>query len=71
MMDITKLDMEYLQQPVYSFHSIAWSCIADIDLNSEVFRCCGDIRFEIWGAWRVLSLLACRGNLELSNGYQV
>lgn len=57
--------MEYSERPVYFFLSVAWSVIADIDLNSEVIRCMGKIRFDIWGAWRVMSLLQCRGTLKL------
>ena len=49
--------MEYEPRPIYSFLSVAWSVIADIDLNSEVFRCLGPFRFDLWGFWRVLSLL--------------
>jgi sphingosine kinase len=41
---------------VYSFLSVAWGIIADIDLESEKIRCCGDSRYTIWGAYRALSL---------------
>ena len=57
--DLTRLDLEYEPKPVYSFLSVAWATIADVDLNSEVLRCLGALRFDIWGAWRVLSLLEC------------
>ena len=54
-MDITKLDMEYPPgDPVYSFLSTAWAIIADIDINSEAVRCCGDARFTLWGIYRAL-----------------
>ena len=56
-LDLTELKLEYEERPVYSFLSLSWAAIADIDLNSEVLRCCGALRLEVWGVWRVLSLL--------------
>lgn len=69
--DLTKLEMEFEAKPVYSFLSVAWSVIADIDLNSEVCRCLGAMRFDLWGAWRVMSLLQCRGTLSLQNAQTI
>ena len=54
MMDLTELTLEYEKQKVYSFLSTTWSIIADIDINSEAIRCCGSVRFTIWGVWRAL-----------------
>ena len=56
-LDLTELKLEYEERQVYSFLSLSWAAIADIDLNSEVLRCCGALRLEVWGVWRVLSLL--------------
>ena len=52
--DLTEFTMEYQpHEKVYSFLSFAWSIFADIDIGSEVIRCCGPARFHIWGALRV------------------
>lgn len=67
--DMTKLELEYEAKPVFSFLSVAWATIADIDLNSEVLRCLGALRFDIWGAWRVLSLLECQGTLDMQDAH--
>jgi sphingosine kinase len=69
--DLTKLSLEYHTQPVYSFLSVAWSVIADIDLNSEVMRCLGPLRFDLWGVWRVLSLLECRGTFSMKDSISI
>lgn len=34
---------------IYSFLSFAWAFIADVDIESEIFRCCGGCRFDIYG----------------------
>ncbi len=31
---------------------MTWAIISDIDINSEVLRCCGNARYDIYGAWR-------------------
>ncbi len=71
LIDLTRLKMEYEPHFVYSFLSVAWSVIADIDLNSEVCRCLGPLRFDLWGAWRVMSLLECRGSLCFKDVQQI
>lgn len=58
MMDMTEMQLEYLQndpirKKIYSFLSLTWALISDIDLNSEHLRCCGDTRFTVWGLYRV------------------
>ena len=53
-MDLTELDCEYEKKKLYSFLSVAWAIIADVDINSEAIRCCGPPRFTVWGAWRTL-----------------
>lgn len=49
--------------PIYSFLSVCWAVIADCDLNSEVLRCLGPVRFTIWGVWRCLALIRYQGSL--------
>lgn len=63
--DLTKLTLEFEPKPVYSFLSTAWSVIADIDLNSEVCRCLGAFRFDVWGAYRVCNLMHASGTVEM------
>ncbi len=65
-MDLTELKLEYQVQPIYSFLSVAWAVIADCDLNSEVLRCLGSVRFTIWGVWRCLALLRYQASLTCS-----
>ena len=53
-MDLTELDCEYEKKKIYSFSSVAWGIIADVDINSEAIRCIGPPRFTVWGAWRTI-----------------
>ena len=69
-MDITELQLEYHSKPVYSFLSVSWAVIADCDLNSEVLRFLGKLRFDLWGVWRVLSMVRYRGTLQIE-GQQI
>jgi hypothetical protein len=34
----------------WSFLSLEWALVADIDIESEQCRCCGPDRFVWWGA---------------------
>ncbi len=74
-MDITKLTLEYSSKPVFSFLSVSWAVVADCDVNSEVIRSLGSVRFTLWGIWRVLSLIRyeaifeCKG-LQIKNKNQ-
>ena len=49
---------------MYSFLSVAWSVLADIDINSEVIRCCGPARFTTWGVIRTLFMRDYFGSLR-------
>lgn len=53
------------KEPVYSFMSICWGIIADIDIESEVLRFCGTMRFNIFALWRVLKLKRYQGSLVM------
>jgi sphingosine kinase len=35
---------------------MTWAMIADIDIESEKIRFLGNLRMDVWGAWRVLNL---------------
>lgn len=63
--DLTEYTLEYEpNKKVYSFLSLAWSIVADIDINSEAIRCCGPARFTVWGVWRCLFLRTYMGSLR-------
>ena len=56
--DITKIILERMpQKPVYSFLSVSYSALADIDLNSDHLRWIGPIRYEVRAVWRLLNLM--------------
>ena len=55
-----------ISKKVYSFLSLTWGIIADIDLESEFIRCLGgDVRFTILGAIRWLWLREIYGSLMI------
>lgn len=56
-MDIMECEGEYETKPIFCFLCISWAIIGDIDINSEVCRCCGEARFTLWGVYRVLNTL--------------
>lgn len=39
-----------------SFLSLAWGIVADVDLESEVLRALGPLRFDVYAVWRMLAL---------------
>lgn len=51
-MDLVRV--ETLTQVVYSFLSIGWGFIADIDIESERLRMIGSPRFTIWSIARLI-----------------
>ncbi len=56
--DIMEIESPSNPNKIYSFLSITWGIIADIDLESERLRFCGSLRFTIFG----LYMLACQRN---------
>jgi hypothetical protein len=49
----------------YSFLSLSWAIVADIDIESETYRsCCGPSRFDISTVQRILCLRRYRGRLS-------
>lgn len=65
----TRMDVTRLQgigeSPVYSFLSVAWGFIADVDIGSERFRWLGSMRFDIYGFWKLLRLKRYNGRLTI------
>jgi YegS/Rv2252/BmrU family lipid kinase len=53
---------------VYSFLSVFWAFIADVDIGSENCRCCGACRFDLYGFWRVLALRRYSGTITWDDG---
>lgn len=61
---ITPIDIirvETINQILYSFLSIGWGIIADIDIESERLRAIGGQRFFVWSVARLLSLRRYKG----------
>jgi sphingosine kinase len=58
MFDLMEIESPSNPNKIYSFLSITWGIIADIDLESEKFRCCGSARFTLYGIY----LLVCQRN---------
>ncbi|XP_045213785.2 sphingosine kinase 2-like isoform X2 [Mercenaria mercenaria] len=56
---VIAMDLVLIQQPrqqIYSFLSIAWGLLADIDYESEKFRAIGEARFTLQAIRRIFSL---------------
>ena len=53
-------------QPIYSFLSLEWAIIADVDMNSEFLRCIGGLRFEVYAVWRTIKMKRYRGKITYS-----
>jgi sphingosine kinase len=56
MIDINEFEIKGYPRKVYSFMSGVWGWLADVDLESEVLRCLGELRLYIFGILRILSL---------------
>ncbi|XP_027841893.1 sphingosine kinase 2-like isoform X1 [Aphis gossypii] len=63
-MDLVRV--ETLTQVVYSFLSIGWGFIADIDIESERLRMIGSPRFTIWSIARLIGLRSYPARLSYS-----
>lgn len=48
----------------YSFLSIGWGLMADIDIESERLRAFGEARFAVWGVIRAIGLRKYKGKLS-------
>lgn len=48
---------------MYSFLSIGWGLISDIDIESERFRAIGGQRFTVWSVARLLDLRTYKGKI--------
>eukprot|EP00470_Lotharella_oceanica_P009279 CAMPEP_0170184344 /NCGR_PEP_ID=MMETSP0040_2-20121228/33406_1 /TAXON_ID=641309 /ORGANISM="Lotharella oceanica, Strain CCMP622" /LENGTH=366 /DNA_ID=CAMNT_0010430383 /DNA_START=299 /DNA_END=1399 /DNA_ORIENTATION=- len=51
-------------KPRYGMLSLSWGLIADIDINSEMCRCCGAARFTAYGIYRLLCTRTYYGSIR-------
>lgn len=49
---------------MFSFLSVAWGLLADVDIESERLRMLGGQRFTIWSVHRLISLRTYRGRIS-------
>lgn len=56
--------MYSLSQTIFSFLSIGWGLISDIDIESERLRMLGYQRFTIWSFHRIISLRTYHGTVS-------
>lgn len=54
-MDLVKVQTE--KECFFSFLSVGWGLMADIDIESERLRAIGEARFAVWGVIRALGKL--------------
>lgn len=64
---ISPLDLMLVETPkgaLYSFLTVGWGIMADIDIESERLRAIGEIRFTLWAFWRVFNLRTYQGRIS-------
>lgn len=60
-MDLVRV--ETVSQIVFSFLSVGWGLLSDIDIESERLRVLGGTRFTIWSVARLIGLRSYKGKL--------
>lgn len=65
-MDVVRVELSHKDKHfvMYSFLSIGWGLIADIDIESERLRSIGAQRFTLWAIKRLITLRTYRGRLH-------
>ncbi|KFM61776.1 Sphingosine kinase 2, partial [Stegodyphus mimosarum] len=64
---VAPMDLVRVQTPTecfYSFLSIGWGLMADIDIESERLRAIGEARFAVWAVIRAIGLRKYKGKLS-------
>ncbi|KAF8771653.1 sphingosine kinase 1-like [Argiope bruennichi] len=64
---VAPMDLVRVETPkecFYSFLSIGWGLMADIDIESERLRALGEARFAVWGVIRAIGLRKYKGKLS-------
>ena len=56
--------VETRSQILFSFLSVGWGLLADIDIESERLRAIGGQRFTIWGVARLIGLRTYKGKVS-------
>ncbi|XP_064478939.1 sphingosine kinase 2-like isoform X2 [Ornithodoros turicata] len=62
-LDLMKIETPR-HSPLYSFLTVGWGLMSDIDIESERLRAIGEIRFTLWAFWRVASLRIYNGRIS-------
>ncbi|KAJ8683243.1 hypothetical protein QAD02_019035 [Eretmocerus hayati] len=60
-MDLVRVETR--KQTLYSFLSVGWGLLADIDIESERLRAIGGQRFTIWSVARLIGLRTYKGTI--------
>ncbi|KAH8400469.1 hypothetical protein KR222_000959 [Zaprionus bogoriensis] len=65
-MDVVRVELSHRDKHfvMYSFLSVGWGLIADIDIESERLRSIGAQRFTLWAIKRLITLRTYRGRLS-------
>ena len=63
-LDLDLCTIETPSQKIYSFLSLAWGIISDVDIESEKYRYLGNARFTLGAVIRILGLRTYRGRLS-------
>ncbi|XP_020809700.1 sphingosine kinase 2 [Drosophila serrata] len=61
-MDVVRVQLQ--QRSVYSFLSIGWGLISDVDIESERIRMLGYQRFTVWTLYRLVNLRTYNGRIS-------
>jgi diacylglycerol kinase family enzyme len=64
---VRAMDLLYVETPMngrLSFHSVFWGLVADIDIESEVLRWMGGVRFTIWALLKLIKAKRYRARLS-------
>lgn len=61
--DVVKVKLDN-RSNIWSFLSLGWGLLADIDIESEFLRKFGAVRFTIFGLWKCLSSKVYKGTLS-------
>lgn len=65
-LDLTRVAFES-GRSVFSFLSVTWSYIADVDIESEFLRFLGGWRFYLYGVWRLIRLRRYQGTVSYTD----
>lgn len=61
-MDIVRVETR--NQILFSFLSVGWGLLADIDIESERLRAIGGQRFTVWSVARLIGLRTYKGKVS-------